>query len=275
MADRDLRDPSVLPADVLQWWRAKDYKPHFSFWDVWSEEHANAFGAAKLLRKDVLVTLREELDRSIADGLPFDQFRRSLKPRFEELGFWEPQKVRDPDTGEHVTINPPARLKTIFDTNMRTARAQSQYERQVRQAKTRPYLIWTLGPSRVHRPEHVALEGLCLPIEHEFWLTAYPPCLWGCHCSTRSVSKREYARLLDEGMTTQGDPILNDKGLPTGHHVQIKKPIMTEPPKTPLKAWRNSRTGETEYTPEYVHPSFASNPATRRKKAIEEALNDT
>lgn len=275
MAEDSAIKTEIVPADVLQYWRAKGYKPRFSYLDVLSEEESIGFGAAKLLRKDILTILKEELDRSIAEGIPFDQFKKNVKPRFEELGFWHNEVgVQDPETGKLAVIDPPSRLRTIYNVNLRTARAQGQYERQARTQKTRPYLLWVLGAAEKHRPEHVALEGLCLPVEDPFWQTAYPPCLWNCHCSTRSVSKREYETLLDEGFRIQGEPILDDEGNLTGFQEPKYKRIQTTAPDAPPKEYVNHRTGVTTILPEYTHPSFADNPATRRKRAIEEALGE-
>ena len=64
----------------------------------------------------------------------------------------------DPETGEtrEVELGSPRRLKTIYSTNMRTARAAGQWERIQRTKATHPYLLYELGPSGEHRPEHVA-----------------------------------------------------------------------------------------------------------------------
>ena len=48
---------------------------------------------------------------------------------------------------------------------MRSARGAGQWDRIQRTKKLMPYLIYELGPSSDHRPEHEAWAGTCLPVE--------------------------------------------------------------------------------------------------------------
>lgn len=178
-ADRDVKAGPV-PAEVLAYWRAKKLTVGFDHRDVWNEEHDYAFSAAKIMRFDVLAAMQQELDRAIRDGVPFEQFKQNVEPRMRALGWWETHEVSDPKTGDTATVNPPARLRTIFQTNMRTARAVGQYARIQRNKRARPYLLYQLGPSIKHREEHVAWHGLLLPVDDPFWGYAFPPNGHGC-----------------------------------------------------------------------------------------------
>lgn len=186
-ADRGLK-PGPVPADVLAYWRSKKLTPGFDYRDVWNEEHDYAFSAAKIMRLDVLAAMRAELDRAIRGGVPFDQWRKDVEPRFQTLGWWEPQEVTDPKSGEVVTIKPPERLRTIFLTNMRTARAVGQYDRIQRAKRSRPFLLYQVGPSVRHREEHLAWHGLLLPVDDPFWSFAFPPNGWGCFLPGTRIS---------------------------------------------------------------------------------------
>lgn len=64
-----------------------------------------------------------------------------------------------------------------------------------------PYLEYaTVGDERV-RAEHVALDGITLPIDNVFWNTNYPPNGWNCRCdvlaqdSSKTVTSQ---KVLDE-----------------------------------------------------------------------------
>ncbi len=54
-----------------------------------------------------------------------------------------------------------------------------------------PYLQYeTEGDSRV-RPEHAAMDGITLPITHQFWNDFYPPNGWNCRCRVKQIRRDE------------------------------------------------------------------------------------
>jgi uncharacterized protein with gpF-like domain len=265
--DDDIK-PGPVPADVLKYWRDKKLKVGFHYLDVWNEEHDAAFTVAKVMRKDVLGALQSELDRAIEEGVPFVEWRKEIEPRMRALGWWEPHEVRDPKTGKRATVKPPLRLRTVFQTNMRTARAVGQLERIERTKKTRPYLLYQVGPSARHREQHLAWHGLLLPVDDDFWAFAFPPNGWGCKCSVRAVTGREADRLEKEGVLAPNpEPILDEDGNPTGHVKDTRVPVVTEAPRLRLMPWVNPRTRKTEYVPEGIDPGFHHRPGEGRKRA--------
>jgi len=173
--------PATPPREALAYFDRKGDRPSFSYLDVWREEHAISFTAAKAMELDVRTAIREEARRALAEGRTIQQFQRDLKPRLEELGWWGRKEMTDPVTGEtrEVQLGSPRRLRTIYRTNLRTARAAGQWERIERTKEDLPYLLYQLGPSREHRPEHVAWHGLLLPVDDPWWATHMPPNGWG------------------------------------------------------------------------------------------------
>lgn len=269
VADRDIR-PGPVPAEVLRYFKQKDLKIGFDHRDVWNEEHDWAFSAAKIMRLDVLDMLHDEVTKAIEQGMPFKEFAKSIEPRMKALGWWEPHDVVDPETGKAVTVNPPARLRTIFATNMRTARAVGQWDRIQRTKRTRPYLLYQVGPSARHRDQHLGWHGVLLPADDAFWKVAFPPNGYGCKCSVRSVSQSEADNLEQNGVLAPNpEPVLDDEGNPTGHVVEKRVPVITKAPDLPLVPWVNNRTGGVEYAPEGIHPSFARTPGEARKRALQ------
>jgi uncharacterized protein with gpF-like domain len=259
----------IVPAEALAFWRGKGIRPSFSYQDVFADEHKYAFAAAKVMREDVLVTLQEELGRAIDKGLPFDQWKKEIEPRMRALGWWEPHTVTDPKTGEAKAVNPPARLALIFRTNMRSAQAVGQYERQQRQKKSRPYLLYQHGSSARPRPQHLAWHGVLLPVDDDFWSYAFPPNGHGCSCFTRSVSQREADTLASEGvLAPDASPILDSNGRPTGDVEQRRIPVITVAPEKVMIPWENTRTGRAEFVPQGIDPGFQYPPARARDLAL-------
>lgn len=249
----DYRFPSEPPADALEWFRAKGVKPGFDHRDVWQAEHAQAFTVAKAMRMDVLTTIRTAFDEALAQGKTLQQFRAELTPTLQRLGWWGRSDEIDPTTGElvNVQLGSPRRLKTIYRTNMRTARAAGQWQRIERRSMTHPYLIYELGPSERHRVQHVNWAGLILPADDPFWSTHYPPNGWGCKCRVRQINKREKDRLMASGRYSDAAP-----------------PIRT-------REYINDRTGETIQVPNGIDPGWDYNPGQARGAASQQHLQQT
>jgi hypothetical protein len=233
------------PKDALAWFRAKELKPGFDYRDVWREEHARAFTVAKAMEVDVLKDVRAAVDQALAEGRTFEQFSRALAPRLQAKGWWGAKTMTDPVTGEvrTVKLGSPRRLKTIYDTNLRTAHAAGQWARIQRTKTTHPYLFYELGPSEHHREEHVAWAGTLLPVDDAWWKTHFTPNGWGCKCRIRQVSRGEAERL---------------RGAPG---------TKTAAPPSRLREWRNARTGEILRVPEGIDPGWDYNPGAVGREA--------
>lgn len=227
-----------VPKDALDWFRAKGYRVGFDYRDVWQEEHAAAFTVAKAMRLDILEGIRAAMDKALAEGQSFGQFKRELQPLLERMGWWGRQELRDPLEGaeREVQLGSPRRLQTIYNTNLRTAHAAGQWQRIQRAKATHPFLLYQLGPSREHRVEHLSWSGRLLPVDHPWWQTHFPPNGWGCKCHVRAVSKREAERLRAQGTVSEVAP---DEG---------------------AQEYVNQRTGEVLQVPKGIEPGWAYNP---------------
>ncbi len=119
------------PEEAIAFFRQKGYRIGFDHRDVWQREHQAAFTVAKAMRLDILRDIRGAVDKALADGVPLEQFKRDLKPILQAKGWWGVKPLRDPATGEVVQaqLGSGRRLKTIYDTNLRTAHAEGQWER--------------------------------------------------------------------------------------------------------------------------------------------------
>ena len=220
------RSPGPPPQEALDWFRAKGLRPGFSHLDVWREEHAVAFTVAKMLELDLLADVRDAVDRALADGETFRDFARRLTPILQDKGWWGSAEMIDPVTGaaRPVRLGSPRRLRVIYDTNLRTARAAGQWARIQRTQDSHPYLLYTVGPSREHRPEHLSWHGTLLPVDDPWWKTHFAPNGWGCKCRIRQVSQRERDRLIETGIPVPPNAAAQElgprTGLPTGRRTE-------------------------------------------------------
>ncbi len=170
--------------------RSDLYHVGFDWRDTEAHEHVRSFTIAKAGSLDVLEAGRAEVQRMIEDGIAREESVLELEKRFRELGWWGRQKVRDPLTGEIRTVQLGSvhRVRTILDTNVRTAYARGRWERIERQAEARPYLRYVSVLDDRTRPQHRAWHGTVLPVGHPFWRTHYPPNDWYCRCTVQQLS---------------------------------------------------------------------------------------
>lgn len=175
------RFPGPRPAEALRYLDGKHLRPAFDFRDVSAQEHAAAFTVAKAMELDLLKDVRGAVREALAEGRTFEQFRKDLEPQLRKAGWWGRKEMTDPRTGERreVRLGSPRRLRTIYRSNLRAARAAGQWERIRRTARTHPYLLYMRSSARERRQEHLAWVGTLLPADDPWWDTHFTPNGWG------------------------------------------------------------------------------------------------
>ena len=235
------------PPEASRFLRNKGMRPAFSWADVEPEEHAVAFTVAKAMEIDVLEAIRSEVQKALDEGLPLATFKRNFRANPALTQWWGKREMIDPVTGEQIEaqLGSPRRLRTIYNANLRSARAAGQWERIERTKAAFPFLEYRLGPSERHRIHHEAKAGMILPVDSPFWDEWMPPNGWGCKCWVRQVTRSEAAR---RGVS------------PT--------------PDIPDRVWTNERTGEMSIVPEGIDPGWQRNPGKLRRENMEAVLAD-
>lgn len=268
--------PASVPKDALDFFRKKDLRVAFDAAEVSPQEHAHAFTVAKATKLDIMDDIKSSLAENMEAGETFRTWSKNIKPNLQEKGWWGRKDQIDPLTGEtrNVQLGSPRRLKTIYNSNMRSARAAGQWERIERRKESHPYLLYELGPSEQHRPEHVGWAGILLPVDHPWWQSHMPPNGYGCKCRVRAVSRREAERMMRDGIQVRTEQELDDTGTPTGRWKTERKPVRTEAPEIRPVNYTNKRTGEIIQVDQGLHPSWASNPGKDRPAVLRRELNE-
>lgn len=216
------------PQQVRDYLDGKGLRPSWNWDEVWQAEHGEMFTVAKAMSADVLATLQDAVNKALDEGQSFAAFRKRLPDVLAALGWWGEQQRVNPRTGEteKVELGTPRRLKVIYTTNGRVARAVGQWERIQRTKSSRPYLLYELGPSANHRAEHVAWAGAIRRVDDAIWGTLMPPNGWGCKCRVRQLSARE----ADEkgGETDEPKPEIIESPGPDGEPVSHPKGVDPE-----------------------------------------------
>lgn len=214
--------PGPIPKEAIEYLRRKGLKPAFSFREVWKEEHRHAFTVAKVMELDILEDVQLSLIKALEEGTAYAKWAKEIGPILAASGwgdYAEPQQT-------------PSRLNTIYTTNMRVARAQGQWRRIDRTTESHPFLMYALGPSDRHRPEHVAWDGIILPADDPWWDAHYPINAWGCKCHVIQLSRRAAER--------RGG-------------VSVR-------PAENLEPWNNPETGKIEMIPAGIDPAWNYHP---------------
>jgi uncharacterized protein with gpF-like domain len=200
------------------------------------------------MAKDVLADVKASLEAALKTGETFESWSKRITEVLATAGWAGEREVANPATGEVAVTNltAPRRLRTIWQSNMRTARAAGQWDRAQRTKRLMPFFLYQLGPSENHRPHHADKLGLILPVDDPFWLQWYPPNGWGCKCWLRQISAAEAERL-----GYRGNPA---------------------PPVREVR-YENEVTGEVTMIPQGIDPGWASNPGLARQRWLEQKLS--
>lgn len=233
------------PPEASRFLRNKGLRPAFSFDDVEPEEHALSFTVAKVMEMDLLEAMRGEVQKALDEGLPFEVFQKNWRANPKLADWWGQRDMLDPLTDEtfRVQLGSPRRLRTIYNANIRTARAAGQWERIQRTKGGLPYLEYRTGPSENHRPHHRAKAGTILHADSPFWDEWMPPNGWGCKCWVRQLTRAEALR----------------RGV-------------SEEPQVRDTIWTNPRSGEVQIVPVGIDPGWQRNPGQLRLQHMESFL---
>jgi hypothetical protein len=141
-------------------------------------EREFAFTVADVAQLDVVADVYEAVERAVRDGTTFDDFEA-------EVG----SQLSDDWGGEN-----PARLETIFRTNVMGALNAGRYEAATAPAvaEDRPY--WRFdGPEDSRNDEEtcgpIMDANVCLPADHAWWQTHYPPLHFSCRHRVTTLSR--------------------------------------------------------------------------------------
>lgn len=255
----------VVPQEAIDYLNRKNLQPAFSYQDVWREEHNHAFTVAKAMELDLLADIRDSLTGAMRDGTPFGQWRDQMADTLSRRGWWGRQTVTDPETGEQVEaqLGNSRRLKTIWDVNLGQAYQAGVWDRGQR-SDSHPYVMYRVGASKEHRPEHLSWDGLVLPKDDPFWSTHNPRNGWGCKCTTRFVSESQYQRYQRSGIPA---PVKGD-GQPG------RKQISTRSPQRRPQEYVNRRTGQRYTGYEGIDPGFEHNAGAGRMEQLHQVFRE-
>ena len=155
--------------------------------------------------------------------------------------------MTDPLTGRTVDalLGSDRRLRTIYQTNLRSAYQKGQYDRTM-ESDAHPYLMYRIGASVRHREQHLKWNNLILPKDDPLWNSIFPPNGYGCKCYTVAVTQARKERYERDGV-----PAYNPDTRKT-----VRMPAQTSAPKPNYRNYFNERKRTLERIPEGITPGF-------------------
>lgn len=152
--------------------------------DVYAAEHNHAFMVAGAAKADLLADVRAAIEKGLAEGSTIQQFRKDFDAIVERHG-WSYNGGRN------------WRTRVIYETNLRQSyhagREAQMADPELR--SRRPFGLYRHGGSEDPRPEHLAWDGLVLPLNDTWWDTHTPQNGWGCKCKKRMISAADAERM--------------------------------------------------------------------------------
>lgn len=226
-------DIGLPPDETVAYFRAKgSYPISERWWMVWQEEHVRAFTVARVTDRTVLEQVRRSLDVALSEGRSFAQWKTEVLPDLRAA-------VLNGTAPEHILTD--ARLRVIYSTNLRMARAAGQWTRIERAKARAPYLMYHAILDGRTRPSHKRWDGTVLDVDDPWWNTHYPPCGWNCRCNVIQLSQRD----LDEQDLRVGQSPKD------GPDVEYERP-----------------DGAIEQVPAGIDPGFAYNPGKEHMRGL-------
>lgn len=181
---------TLEPREAVAYFRAKNKKISWNWFETQADVHARAFTVAKTARVDVVTTIQAEVGKAISQGISQREFIRNLKPKLREMGWWGRQTVLDSaGNSTQVQLGSHRRLALIYNVNTRVAYNVGRYAQLMNGADTHPFWQYVAVDDSRTRPSHRSLNGMIFRYDDPFWQTHYPPNGWNCRCRVRALSQ--------------------------------------------------------------------------------------
>lgn len=146
-------------------------------WDELDQKaHDKAFTVAGVMKADILQTIYDHVERAKKNGWSLATFQKALMPLLEKSGW----------TGAN-----PSRLRVIYETNMRLARAQEQYKKFKLIAQFKPYWKYVQTQRANKRHDHSNYDGKVFRHDDPIWAQIYPPSGFNCNCKVVPLTEKE------------------------------------------------------------------------------------
>lgn len=181
------------PRRAVEYFESRGNRLSWNWEDSIGESADRSFFVAKVMRADVLQSIRQMVDKALAEGITLEQFKKSLEPALKTAGWWGYQQRENPNTGEteEVLLGSPHRLKTIYRTNLQSAYMNGRERSLLENVDDAPYWQYVAVMDLRTRPSHAVMNGRVYRYDDPIWSVIRPPRGFNCRCRIRSLTPRQ------------------------------------------------------------------------------------
>src|SRR5690606_39080854 len=182
MAWRVSADP-VKNESAIEWFRKKVPLTREQWDQLVDDAKRRAFTVSSVARLDVIADTLAALDRAIAEGTTFQEFKKDVAAKL-------------PEECQGTVKDPAWRLETIHRTNVQSAYSAGRYEQMTdpEVVKFRPYFMFDAIIDDRTTNECKALHGVIRPQDDPYWEGRIPPLHFNCRSGLRSLRKSQAER---------------------------------------------------------------------------------
>jgi SPP1 gp7 family putative phage head morphogenesis protein len=197
---------NMKPVAAMEYLARKNNVDSWNWYDLWKDAHARSFVVAKAAKLDVLNDIRAMVDKALASGMTFAQFKKELKPQLQAKGWWGKKERVNEETGEitEYMAGSPRRLKTIYGTNLQTAYMAGNYKGAMEAAEDLPNWQYVSVIDGRTTDQCRDMHGRVFRYDDPIWNSLYPPNHWGCRAKVRELT--------DAGVRREGLKVENSDG---------------------------------------------------------------
>ncbi len=206
----------LVPTEAIAYMEGKGLNITYDYDEMMHEAHHRSFTVAKITRTDLLHDMHKAVGEAIKEGVPFETFKKNIKPTLVKKGWYGMQSITNPKTGETKEVYIGSkRLKNILYTNRHVAYTTGRYKQQAG-FKTALYLQYQALHHGNRRADHQSKNGVIKHRDDSWWSINYPPNGWGCKCFTTAHSKKELDR---KGLKVNNEKLENIAHKDWAYHV--------------------------------------------------------
>lgn len=169
-------DPNKFDKAVA-WFRKRVPVTENGYRALTVRERDRAFHIAHVQQMRVVETIYNEIDRAIAEGTPFGDFKKRIRDKLKahEVG------------GAH--------LETVFRNAVQSAYNAGRWYQLTEVSATRPYWVLDVVLDDRTSDKCKPVDGVCKAHDDPWWLTNWPPRHHRCRTGVRSVRASEAKRI--------------------------------------------------------------------------------
>ena len=213
--------------EQLDFFKQKLDLPSAQWDDIWNAAHDRALIVTGAQTADLLSDMHQAMTKRMADGKGLAAWTKDFDSIVKERG-WTGWTGSDSESGSAW------RAKVIYHTNMSTSYSAGRFQQlsDPDLQKILPYRQYKHSEAAMHpRPQHLAWDGLTLPVDHDFWKTHWAPNGWFCGCYIIGVTQAAFMKATAAGRgvaaaPAPGDLAGIDPGFAYAPGANVKTPLM-------------------------------------------------